>query len=239
MKRLSKEEALARAIRIHGKKYDFSLFAYSNLNKKSKVICKLHGVFITNISNLIYNKCGCHKCSKRLTFLCSRKEIIKRARGIHGSLYTYSKFVYKNFRTKSKVTCKIHGDFMITPDKFVFKKRGCNKCAGKISASERRWLNSLNIKSLKRQFFIKIDNFRFHADGYDPITNTVYEFLGNYWHGNPKVFKKNHLNKVRNKTFGQLYNETMNKKKLLKKHGYNVVYMWEKDYERNISNKRS
>ena len=58
----------------------------------------------------------------------------------------------------------------------------------------------------------KIPHFHFgnnerhkYVDGYDPATNTIYEFLGDYWHGNPKTNGKNMFRKnyATNKTFYQ------------------------------------
>jgi hypothetical protein len=36
---------LADSARIHGDKYDYSLFEYINSNDKVKIICREHGVF--------------------------------------------------------------------------------------------------------------------------------------------------------------------------------------------------
>ena len=32
-----------------------------------------------------------------------------------------------------------------------------------------------------------IEGTRYHADGFCKDTNTIYEFHGDYWHGNPKL----------------------------------------------------
>jgi hypothetical protein len=62
----------------------------------------------------------------------------------------------------------------------------------------------------------------------------VYEFLGDYWHGNPKIYNKNDINTRVNKTFGQLYKETFTRFKKLRKLGYKIVYIWEKDFNRKV-----
>ena len=64
---------------------------------------------------------------------------------------------------------------------------------------------------------IKIEDSHIRADGFDPITNTVYEFYGDYWHGNPFIYNQNDINKVNKKSFGQLYKETRNREKEFKK----------------------
>ena len=52
------------------------------------------------------------------------------------------------------------------------------------------------------------------VDGYDPITNTIYEFYGDYYHGHPKLFDPKMMNPTSKKTFGELYRLT----KLREKH---------------------
>ena len=41
----------------------------------------------------------------------------------------------------------------------------------------------------------------YKVDGYCYETNTVYEFHGDYWHGNPIVFDSDDTNKCVGKTF--------------------------------------
>lgn len=94
-----------------------------------------------------------------------------------------------------------------------------------ISKKETDWLDGLNVPV--RQHIIQIGYKTFHVDGYDDKTNTLYEFLGDYWHGNPSVFDHNRLNERVNKTFGELYDETMERFEMFKKLGYNIVYRWE------------
>ena len=78
---------------------------------------------------------------------------------------------------------------------------------------------------------IKINNKIFKLDGYCEKTNTIYEFLGDFWHGNPKIFNSNDINPVIKKTFGELYTNTMNREKILRENGYNLISIWENDYK--------
>lgn len=59
---------------------------------------------------------------------------------------------------------------------------------------------------------------------------TVFEFLGDYWHGNPTVYERLALNTKAKKTFGELYDKTLEKFDSFKKLGYTVQYIWEKDW---------
>ena len=71
---------------------------------------------------------------------------------------------------------------------------------------------------------------RTSVDGYDPKTNTVYEFHGDFWHGNPVVYNPSDINNKNKKTFGQLYQETIDKENRIRQNGYNLVVIWENDF---------
>ena len=98
------------------------------------------------------------------------------------------------------------------------------------SYPEKCWLDTLHICKNNRQVRIG----KYIVDGYDPNTNTIYEFLGDYWHGNPKIYNQFEYNKKVGKTFGELYENTIKRNKELELMGYNVVCMWESDYNLTI-----
>ena len=105
-----------------------------------------------------------------------------------------------------------------------FKELGIKPILHKESLKEKEWLDSLGIT--ERQY--PIENYK--VDGYDPETNTVYEFLGDYWHGNPEVYDPDDYNKSCSKTFGQLHNETIERLEHIKSLGYNIIIQWEKEW---------
>ena len=39
---------------------------------------------------------------------------------------------------------------------------------------------------LQREVTLKVKDKVYYVDGFEPKTNTVYEFNGDYWHGNPE-----------------------------------------------------
>ncbi|MGI0075789.1 MAG: DUF7487 domain-containing protein [Nitrosopumilaceae archaeon] len=76
-----------------------------------------------------------------------------------------------------------------------------------------------------------IPSTKYHADGYCQETNTIYEFHGNIFHGNPKIFKSyDQCSPFSNLTAGELYGETIKKENKIKELGYNLVVMWEDDW---------
>ena len=56
---------------------------------------------------------------------------------VHGSKYNYDKFTYLGSKVKSIITCKIHGDFLQSPEKHG-SGRGCPKCAQVIRNSSKQ-----------------------------------------------------------------------------------------------------
>jgi hypothetical protein len=83
-----------------------------------------------------------------------------------------------------------------------------------------------------REVSLRLGDARIRADGYDPMTKTIYEFWGDYWHGNPQRFHPDDMNVITKTTFGYLYKRTLNKRKLILDHGYNLVEIWESDWRK-------
>lgn len=122
--RQTKEEFIEKAIKKHGLKYDYSLVEYVNSNTKVKIICEEHGEFSMLPSNhIIGQKCSsCSGVKKK-----NSEDFIKEARIKHGDIYDYSKSEYKNNKTKLKIICKKHGEFLQTP-KDHLNGNGCVYC---------------------------------------------------------------------------------------------------------------
>lgn len=68
------------------------------------------------------------------------------------------------------------------------------------------------------------------VDGYDPVTNTIFLFHGDFWHGNPAKFNQNETNPRCKKTYGELYENTLSYEKKLKNMGYTIIVIWENDF---------
>ncbi|MGI0077291.1 MAG: DUF7487 domain-containing protein [Nitrosopumilaceae archaeon] len=77
----------------------------------------------------------------------------------------------------------------------------------------------------------RIPKTKLHVDGYCKETNTIYEFHGNLFHGNPKIFKsyENCHPFNPNITAGELYQKTVEREDLIKSLGYNLVAIWESE----------
>ena len=97
------------------------------------------------------------------------------------------------------------------------------------------WLNfiskkdKITIQHALNQGEYKIPNTRLKADGYCKETNTIYEFHGDYWHGNPFMYNANEETYF-GKTFGELYEKTLKKELIIKDNGFNLITIWESDW---------
>ena len=224
----TKNTFVLRAQKVHEDKYDYFKTNYINSNTKITIICKKHGQFLQNPFDHL-GGAGCPKCKAckiRDLKKSNTKEFINKARKIHGNRYDYSETDYKNNSTKIIIICKKHGKFFKTPNSHLFNQ-GCPKCSHKISKSGTKWLDKIekqyNLK-LKREYLIGIGKIT--IDGFDPKTNTCYEYYGNYWHGNPKTYKSSEINPSTKCSFGRLYQKTLKKEQLIKSAGYNLITKW-------------
>lgn len=131
MKKITKGEFLERCADVHGNKYDYSLIEYINMTTKIHILCPNHGVFSQKPKDHIKGR-GCYDCgveSIKSKQKDSVNDFITKAMEIHGDRYDYSKTNYENARTQIVITCREHGDFNLTPDAHLRRKRGCKKCS--------------------------------------------------------------------------------------------------------------
>ena len=63
--------------------------------------------------------------------------------------------------------------------------------------------------------------------------NKIIEFNGDYWHCNPKFYKANFYNKSKHKTAKEIWKYDNQKIKLARKQGFDVLVVWEYDYQNN------
>jgi hypothetical protein len=91
---------------------------------------------------------------------------------------------------------------------------------------------------------INLENNKYiKADGYCEQTNTIYEFHGCIFHGcikdkcqYMKYYKKNNIdtNPITKKKFTELYDKTIEREKTITNLGYNLITIWECDYNNQI-----
>lgn len=232
--RLSQQERINEANEIHNFLYDYSKVNLILMKGKVEIICKQHGSFWQTFANHINHKHGCPICA-RLATRSTLENFINLANIAHNNFYDYSKSIYINAVTKIEIICPDHGSFWQQPYSHMGTngKPGnkCPKCMGSISKKSIEWLDFLCVPYDCREKNIVINNKRYRTDAFIQETNTVYEFNGDYWHGNPKVYNLDFLNKHNKKSFKELYEATMEKKNKILEAGYNLIFIWEKDFD--------
>lgn len=134
------------------------------------------------------------------------------------------------------IICPKHGEFKQTPANHINKKQNCPACMIGKSKKEEAWLNSIKLPNdfSHRTVILCINNKRLIVDGFDPITNTVYEFYGDYWHGNPNLYRPSDINEANHISFGQLYQKTLDRENFIIKSGYKIITIWEQDYDKKM-----
>lgn len=230
---LSKEEFLIKANCIHKNKYNYKLDNFKSVNDNISINCNLHGRFYQKIYKHLSGQ-GCKKCAQyllRKKFSRGNSKFIEQAHLVHQDRYDYSSINYINDREKVEIICYKHMSFWQSPNAHL-RGQGCPICCiNSISKMEVIWLDSLSIPLEKRSKILHINNKKFWVDAFDANTNTIYEFYGDFWHGNPAVFNSLKINPKSKISFGELFQKTIDREDFLKKHNYNIVSIWEFDFK--------
>jgi hypothetical protein len=230
--------------KVHNNTYEYNKVIYTSLQDKITITCKIHGDFIQKASHHVCNKHGCIKCGRIKTEasqVLSEKDIeskLIKFNKIHKNKYTYGKIYRENKILWLEIICPKHGSH-ITRFFNHEKGHGCPKCVSVRSNVQIQWLNYMQI----RDGFIQhsdnigeyiVPNTKLCVDGYNKKTNTIYEFQGDFWHGNPDIYNLDSINSKLDISFRELYDKTMNKINKLHNMGYNVVYIWENNWTKGI-----
>ena len=156
--RSSTKEFIEKAKKLHGDKYYYSLVEYTTSQKKVMIICPDHGMF-EQTPNTHLRPSKCSECARKdcsNTLKDTTKGFIEKARELHGDKYYYSKVKYMNYKTEITIICKIHGDFLQTPDNHLHTS-GCIKCT---------YNDAHNRSKSNKEEFIKKAK-KVHGDKYD------------------------------------------------------------------------
>lgn len=220
--KINTSEFIYKSNKIHNNKYNYTKTEYKTSHETVVIDCPIHGEFKQSAYSHLNGK-GCHKCSgvKRLT----KDEFIRKAKLIHGDRYDYRKVDYINNRSYVKIICHKHNEFLQKPN-YHLNGQGCPKCNHRISKPETEFLDYINIPNDFRQKRV----MSYNVDGLDESTKTIYEFLGDYWHGNVEKYSIDKIQPERKITYGRLNKETFHRLQKLKNCGYNIKYIWESDW---------
>jgi hypothetical protein len=101
------------------------------------------------------------------------------------------------------------------------------------------WLNYLKVCVPDMRHILNHDdgefiipNSTFKADGFSMKDNMIFEYHGDFWHGNPKIHAPSDINTRAKKTYGELYENTLNKQRFCETSGFKFKYIWESEWIR-------
>lgn len=218
---------IIKANEVHALGYSYNHTTYHTAIAPVTITCYTHGDFYQSPNNHLAGH-GCPLCNGGVSI--THDEFVKRSNVVHGGRYHYLT-KYTRSSALLPITCDHHGEFLQRPNDHL-NGDGCPRCGKRISFLSDQWLDHLSIPNDydHREVTNLIPNRRYAVDGYDPETNTVYEFHGDYWHGNPQIYDPDDINPSTKTTYGQLYQNTLSKKSRYLDAGYKYYEIWESDW---------
>lgn len=204
--RLTKDEFIAKAKKVHGEKYDYSETIYKGSMDKVEIRCPIHGVF-KQTPNVHLRGSGCPLCGNITNGLKNRKgkeNFILDANKIHNNKYSYE-LVPDNMLTTDNIPiiCPIHGVFYQNVHSHLIGS-GCPHCPKKtISKGEDKV--KIQLQKIKIDYIpqykipnedLFCENKNIYVDFYVPSLNTFIEYNGeqhykeSYYYGGKDRFKQ-------------------------------------------------
>lgn len=254
-KKYTKEIFEIDAKNIFGNRYDYSDCKVFGVRDKVKIKCNKCGNSFMQCPEDHLNlrngrKGGCIVCSieeKKLRDIDERyKNFILKCTEKYKDRFDYSKVKFVNFHTNITIICKEHNtEFEKVPDQHLNGSPGCKKCS--IVGYSQKSIECMNYLekscNIEIQYCLKGGEFkipgtRFRADGYCKKKNLIIEFHGDYFHGNPERYNlDNYVYNGSEETYRDRYNKTKNREDIILKLGFNLIVVWETDWDNFIKNK--
>ena len=197
---------------------------YKGVSDKLTYKCNIDGYkWTTAFGNLKTGGNRCPKCAGHVSFTYDEVVQFLKERNI-----TLISKEYKNTHGILIFKCNIDGhEWKTSFHSIKDMKTGCPKCITRVSRKSTKWLNNLNIKLREYKIYYNgEDKHPCNVDGFEKETNTVFEYLGDFWHGNP-VCKRNNYNEKDKELAKKRFAKTLKKFKILYALGYEIFYRWE------------
>lgn len=115
----------------HSPDYSYERVVYKGAFEPVEIFCKKHKGYFWQRAEAHTQGRGCLECSMKEgheKLRHDQDEFLKRAHEVCGSTYTFDRAVYTYSYVPLTVTCRVHGDFPISPSNLYLGK-GCPKCA--------------------------------------------------------------------------------------------------------------
>jgi hypothetical protein len=229
-RRYTKDDFVAVSEQKFPDRYDYSLVEYRNTRTAVTIRCKIHYIVFDQKPNAFLNGWGCPECG-RLGRSYNTQSFTERAIEVHGNRYDYAVTDYLGSFQKVAIICPTHGVFHQVSNDHL-RGSGCPKCK-KLTKASQDWLTSIGIPDDSEHREVYHHSTGYIFDGFDPATGTAYEFHGDYWHGNPIVFDPIDVNSHNGKSFGTLYQETLQRSANIRSAGLTLVEQWEYEFRKS------
>lgn len=244
------QDFLDRAQQLHGDHYSYDktrLIPYTRGHStKIVVTCRIHERDIWMYAQAhLHGKGGCWDCHKtrlREQRAFTNEQFIERCHSTFGRTnFDYSLVKYINNSVHVEVICLkkdskgiLHGRYWVCPSYHLQSDNGgCRKCTQiGYSKAQIEYLEFMSsylgtpIQHALNGGEFRISKTSYRVDGF-VYPDKIFEFHGDFYHGNPDRYDPNDFNPVCKQTFGDLYIKTLRKEKELRELGYDLHIIWE------------
>lgn len=223
-----------RATSVHSGKYEYAKSDYQRSANKLIITCPLHGDFQQYPQNHLRGQ-GCRRCTDD-TRSTSVGDWIQAATQKHSGVYDYQQVGRVRCKDIVTIGCRKHGEICQRAGSHL-RGEGCPRCSKRVSKSSLLWLEAMSrvddtqIQHGGNGGEVRLTGTRMHADGFSVDLNKVYEYLGDYYHGNPRKYAADTLNKTSKQTMGELHTKTLKRRKLIESLGYSYEEIWEDEFK--------
>ena len=226
------DDFLTKSIKKHKNKYQYFLDDF-DFNKKILITCDIGHVF-NQLPSAHLRGQGCPVC-KKMNSKYTNDEFVAKSNSVHNFMYEYLE-KYNGSNNEINILCKRCNNVFSQKPRNHIGGNGCPVCCSNVSKMENKWLDMLNIDIKSRHKSIKIDNKNYFVDAV--VDNNIYEFYGDYWHGNLNKYNPEDINKNNKIKFKDLNKKTIERENILIINGYNVISIWESDFKKILKNEK-
>ena len=228
---------------IHGIKYNYSNITHEHIHgAKSRIpiICnKCNYNWNPTISDHINSRSRCPSCVGNAPWTIGR--FLDKTEKIYGTKYDYSKILCSDIigvESCIAIICNAcNNSWKSTINGHINNRIECPHCSRPKGFSKKQidWINSImNNESIIIRYALSPEGeFKIpgvgKVDGYCSSSNTVYEYHGDFWHGNPSRYDPEEINPITKKSYGKLYEKTVLREQKIKDLGYHLIVKWETD----------
>ncbi len=238
-----RKDFVTEAQKVHGDTYDYSSVVYVNGDTNVDIRCPKHGMFSQMAkSHLLGANCRtCGRESQQKTMIAAAAAVFEdKARAAHKDKYDYSQVQYTGSGKDVIVVCPEHGEFRLKASTHL-RGQGCCVCSSRTNFSKKScdWLDWVaqeqgividhGRNSMGQEY--RIPGTPYRADGHCSETGVLYEFFGDFFHGNLDRYEASFYNTMCHATMGELHAKTMKRLRAIEALGFTVVVMWESRWD--------